>query len=249
MTPLLAFFAAMGTSDGPPLAWPKEPPLVWQIEGIRLASEGAAPSQPIPRILGQNRRPTWNDVLEPESRLLSSWSTGGSVVRSEWAILVTPRAAARWMGFGRVVEGWGEAEVQARWKALSKELEGKAVVIFCRTAYPKRAALGIGSDSPPSLDRLTFTHPKLRLNGSMLTTTAKELIRLESRERKLIESAEWWNSSPLAVKQQTFDLPPLGEYHRDWWWLEAPLPKGRAEGRISFSLPSPDRLQTVEWKL
>lgn len=249
VTPLLAFFAALGTSDGPSLEWPEEPPLLWQLEGIRLASKGAAPSQTIPRILRQSRRPTWNDVLEPETRILASWSTGGSIIRSEWAILLTPRGAARWLGFGRVVEGWGEAEVRSRWAALASQLQGRVSVIFCRTAYPKRAMLGIGSDSPPSLNRLGMVHPKLRLDGVLLAAQCREIIKLESRERKLIESAEWWNSTSLAVSSQTFALPPLGEYHRDWWWIEAPLSEAANAGTLRFTLPSPDRTQTVEWKL
>lgn len=249
MTPFLAFFAAVGTSGGQSLDWPMEPPLMWQIEGMILAERGAPTSLPLPRFLKKTRPAGWNDVLEPEARHLSTWSTGGSHVRSEWAILLTPRSAARWLGFGRVREGWGESEIQARWNTLSTQLDGRVTLLFCRTAYPKRAALGVGSDSGPNLTRLEFPAPQIRTDGRLCQARLTKLISLQSRERRLVESADWWNSSPLAVRSQEFSLPPLGEYHRDWWMLQAILPRDQRADRITFALQSPERVQKAVWNL
>ncbi len=226
-----------------------EPPLLWQLEGIALAQKGAPSSQPLPRFLKKTRQASWNDVLEPETRHLSTWSTGGSHVRSEWAILLTPRSAARWLGFGRVREGWGEAEIQAKWRVLAEQYSGRAIVVFCRTAYPKRAALGIGSDSPSNLARLTFAPPQIRAMGARIPSKLTKFMSLESRDRRHVENAEWWNSTPLAVREQTRDFPPLGEYHRDWWMAEASLPQGSIPRTITFSIQSPERLQRADWIL
>lgn len=223
--------------------------MVWQLEGVRLAKTGVLPNLPLPRILKPRRQADWNDVLEPETRQLSTWSTGGSHVRSEWAILLTPRGAARWLGFGRVVEGWGEAEVQARWKTIAAELQGKAVVLFCRTSYPRRAVMGVGSDSAPDISRLQITEATMRLNGTLLYDRQVKFLSLESRERKLVEGAAWWNSTPLAVRNQTWSLPPLGDYHRDWWMAEVDLEFTLPGGTLSFVLESPGRPLKAEWKL
>lgn len=224
-----------------------EPPLLWQMEGILLAQKGAPASQPLPRFLKKTRPAGWNDVLEPETRHLSTWSTGGSHIRSEWAILVTPRAAARWLGFGRVREGWGEAEVQARWKSISSQLGPGVTVIFCRTAFPKRAVLGIGSDTQPSLARLEFPKPQIRCDGRLVPSQLMKLVSLQSRERRVVESAPWWNSSPLAVQPYEFSHLPLGDYHRDWWLMQAPLGKGESPLRITFALQSVERVQRADW--
>lgn len=249
MNALLLAAAALGTSNESTLYWPSQPPLAWQIEGVRMAKTGVRPDLPLPRVLKPKRQATWNDVLEPETRQLSTWSTGGSHVRSEWAILLTPRGAARWLGFGRVIEGWGEAEVQARWKTIAAELQGKALIVFCRTSYPRRAVLGVGSDSAPDTNRLELTDATLRLNGNLLYDKQQRFLQLESRERKLIEGAAWWNSTPLAVRSQTWSLPPLGEYHRDWWLAEVDLEFALPSGTLSFVLESPGRSLKAEWKL
>ncbi len=249
MNALLLAAAALGTGNESTFYWPTQPPLAWQLEGVRLAISGVQPDLPLPRILRSRKQATWNDVLEPETRQLSTWSTGGSHVRSEWAILLTPRGAARWLGFGRVTEGWGEAEVQARWKDFAAELQGKAVVIFCRTSYPRRAVMGVGSDSAPDVNRLDLTDATLRLNGSLLYDQQQRFLRLESRERKLVEGAPWWNSTPLAMRSQPWNLPPLGEYHRDWWMAEVDLEFSLPGGTLSFVLDSPGRPLKAEWKL
>lgn len=226
-----------------------EPPLIWQMEGVVLAQRGAPTSQPLPRFLKKTRPAGWSDVLEPEARHLSTWSTGGSHVRSEWAVLLTPRSAARWLGFGRVREGWGEAEVQARWSSLSRQLGRTVTVIFCRTAFPKRAVLGIGSDSGPNLTRLEFPVPQIRTEGRLLRSRLTKLVSLQSRERRVVEAADWWNFSPLQSGEPEFDLPPLGEYHRDWWILQAALPSEHQAKRITFTLPSSERVQQADWVL
>lgn len=248
MNGLLITAAALSTNSAT-LHWPSQPPPAWQIEGIRLARSGVQPDLPLPRILKLKKQAGWNDVLEPETRVLSTWSTGGSHVRSEWAVLLTPRGAARWLGFGRVVEGWGEAEVQARWKTIAGELQGRVVIIFCRTAYPRRAVLGVGSDSAPEVSRLDFTETAMRLNGRLLYRRQKKFLSLESRERKLIEGAHWWNSTPFSIHGQKWSLPPLGDYHRDWWAAEADLETSSASGALTFVLDSPGRPLKAEWKL
>lgn len=224
----------LASTEGPaPDRW-REPPTDQVQRGRELALQREGPLR---KVIGERPTRPWIDrAFQEDAVAVGSWSDGLRKVPVESVLELSPRLMARWLGFLAERESWPAHELQARWEAISGELQGATWYVIGLAAYPKSSLLELTDSAPSKPEEIVDVRVVVLQGGVVVPAQAVELARARGRTRGEVERHPWWLGLPFGQALHPEFEPPahpgMGDFRRRWLLVRAELVPGPAEVRV-----------------
>jgi len=260
---MLVCLALSAAASAAPISFPERP-----IDAQVVAGE---------HVLESRKSIDW--VFGDDCHAFGLWFDGKQERYTDEAIWISPDVASRWLGYLRMKEGWGQDELQARWKQIRAALDGRITVAVRLDSFPRQDPLEFGNYEAGTEARagdarfdVTFElakpvegagEPLASEKGSALANTyslecdTRRLELCESYDWRELISRQWYEASDLrAAFAGQFEGSgkwtgvALGDCYQAWYWVSVPASAGiRAAKAFTLMLFQKGRTVRVEFSL
>lgn len=192
--------------------------------------------------------------------VIGRWFDGRTKRDVESAIWVSPSLLSRWLGYLNVREKWSLNEMENRYDAVARRLDGQITIIVQLSAFPKLDPLAVDADRLPGVSGLTdvrflATYRKDRESATgrdhqnsirvlgRIQPRVTPLASLSAKDWRPLVEPRWYKLTPLLEPLvPEFDQAPfclydwvMGDYVTAYYLVEIPVTT-ELENSEGFSL-------------